>query len=207
MHTHAHAHTHTHTHIHTHTHTHTHTRATWATSTLTRCYNANDRYNVVGKYMAKQYPEYFGAIMTYERFLWAHLIIETRAFSCPGYKDVDSAGSTWCLVPYMDLINHQSYVQIKNIPCFSAQTLLWTNFAPFFRPPMDFTESDHNASFFNYFSRPDLHHSNLFCKYQFIAFLSLVPFSFMHRYNIVLHFFFDRIFFSIVLFVLLIHVL
>jgi hypothetical protein len=163
--------------IHTRTHTHTYARAraTWPTSTLTRCYNANDRYNVVGKYMAQQYPEYFGAIMTYERFLWAHLIIETRAFSCPGYKDVDSAGSTWCLVPYMDLINHQSYVQIKNIPCFSAQTLLWTNFSHLFLPPMDFTESDHNASFFNYFFAPRFTSWQPFCKISIYRFSQPCP--------------------------------
>lgn len=67
------------------------------------------RYNVVGKYMASKYPQYFAGIMTYERFLWAHLIIETRAFSCPS-SSYDQPSSTWCLVPFMDLINHQSYV-------------------------------------------------------------------------------------------------
>jgi len=36
-------------------------------------------------------------------------VIETRAFACPGDETYDS-GDSWCLVPYVDLLSHQSYL-------------------------------------------------------------------------------------------------
>lgn len=95
-----------------------------------------EHFDSVGKYMIETYPDMFGT-MTFERLLWATLLIETRAFSCPS-APMDKPSTTWCLVPYelplgpaahsvqstypvkrltcninpryIDLVNHQSYV-------------------------------------------------------------------------------------------------
>jgi len=67
-----------------------------------------NHWETVGKHMKKTYPHFWGSL-DYGLLTWATLVVETRAFSCPG-DDMDRGSSTWCLVPYVDLINHQSYV-------------------------------------------------------------------------------------------------
>lgn len=62
-------------------------------------YKADHRSNfhTIGKHMIRTYPDMWGNL-TFDRFLWGALLVETRTFSCPG-GPMDASASTWCLVP------------------------------------------------------------------------------------------------------------
>eukprot|EP00038_Savillea_parva_P018100 m.22413 g.22413 ORF g.22413 m.22413 type:complete len:560 (+) comp3984_c0_seq2:2-1681(+) len=70
-----------------------------------------EAYDVFFPHLTDAHPElYAGMNITLESFTWASLQVWGRAFDASANDPNDKSRRTWMMVPFIDLVNHQSYV-------------------------------------------------------------------------------------------------
>eukprot|EP00729_Bicosta_minor_P019098 gene19099-22170_t len=91
-----------------------------------------NQYNALFPYLSEKYPQHFPqSESTLERWTWASLQTWGRSFDTSAFDKADPDRRTWTIIPFADLVNHESYVesfynQVGDIRSKPASDIDWT---------------------------------------------------------------------------------